>query len=179
MLRYWLAILLLFARRKFQPAIRPDKNFTKSFRVGPFDCDGLRVMTAYKYTVYMDLIRWEVIARSKLFGAVVRRGLAPTLGSQKIIYRRPLRIWSKFDLDLEPAGWDDKWLYHIHYFRQDGELKAVGVTRSLIWKRDIPHALEDIMRDAIGEFYTKTPPEWVNGLFADDRQIITRLSDEI
>ena len=177
MIRYWLAILTLFLRRKFQSPLRPDQSFTKSFRVGPFDCDGLRVMTAYKYTVYMDLIRWEIIARSGLFKAIIRRGLAPTLGSQKLIYRRPLKIWSKFEIELEPAGWDEKWLYHVHYFRQDGMVKAVGITRSLIWKKDVPHALENIMRDATGDFYEKRAPDWVLQLFENDSQILNKVSD--
>ena len=49
-------------------------------------------MTAAKYPVYMDFIRWELIARSKLYKAILKRKLAPLLGSQKLIYRRPRKF---------------------------------------------------------------------------------------
>ena len=67
-------------------------------------------MTAAKYPVYMDFIRWELIARSKLYKAILKRKLAPLLSSQKLIYRRPRKIWSKFDIILEFADMDDKWV---------------------------------------------------------------------
>jgi acyl-CoA thioesterase FadM len=73
--------------------VKYNQTIRRTFRVGPFDCDGLRVMKAAKYAVYMDFIRWELIARFKLYKAIVKRKLAPSLGSQKLIYRRPLKIW--------------------------------------------------------------------------------------
>jgi acyl-CoA thioesterase FadM len=91
-------------------------------------------MTVAKYPIYMDFIRWELIARSKLYKAIVQRRLAPSLGSQKIIYRRPLKIGSKFDVILESAGMDDKWVYYVHYFQQDDEIKSIGVARTFVWK---------------------------------------------
>ncbi|MGB5229655.1 MAG: acyl-CoA thioesterase, partial [Eudoraea sp.] len=108
--------------RNFQSSLEAGETFKRTFKVRLFDCDGLRVMTAWKYPAYMDFMRWELIARSKLYRAIVKRGLAPTLGSQKIIYRKPLKLWTKFDVVLKTAGWDDKWVYHIHKFEQDGEL---------------------------------------------------------
>jgi hypothetical protein len=119
----------------------------------------------------MDFIRWELIARSKLFNAIVKRGLAPTLGSQKIIYRRPIKIWSQFDVILETVGWDDKWIYNVHTFEQNKEVKAIGITRSLVWKKDIPTALTDIMKE-VNATKRIEPPEWVVNLFKDDKEII-------
>ena len=125
----------------------------------------------------MDFIRWELIARSKLFNAIVKRGLAPTLGSQKIIYRKPLKIWSKFDVVLESVGVDDKWVYNVHYFEQENEVKAVGITRALIWKRNVPTALSDIMKE-VGATQTKSPPPWVFELFEEDKEIIKKCQPE-
>lgn len=173
MIYYWFTIIKLLAFRKFRSEVRYDQTIRRTFRVGPFDCDGLRIMTAAKYPMYMDLIRWELIARSKLYNAIVKRRLAPTLGSQKIIYRKPIKIWSKFDLVLEHAGMDDKWVYFIHYFEQNNEVKAIGIVRSLVWKRDIPTALSDIMKE-VGATQTIAPPVWVLDLFKADKDIITQ-----
>jgi acyl-CoA thioesterase FadM len=171
MIYYWFSIIKILILRNFQNTVEFDAVLKRQFRVGLFDCDGLRVMTASKYPVYMDFIRWEIIARSKLYKAIVRRGFAPTLGSQKIIYRKPLKIWTKFDLTLELAGWDDKWIYHIHHFEQNDEVKAIGITRSLIWKRDIPTLLSDILQE-VGAPESMIAPSWVLDLFKDDKEIL-------
>ena len=128
-------------------------------------------MTAAKYPVYMDFIRWELIARSKLYKAILKRKLAPLLSSQKLIYRRPRKIWSKFDIILEFADMDDKWFYYIHYFEQGKEIKAIGIVRTLVWKKSIPTALSDIMEEVGATEKTKAT-EWLLKLFEDDKEII-------
>ena len=171
MFYYWYSIIKILILRNFQTKVNYDQTIRRTFRVGLFDSDGFRVMAAAKYPIYMDFLRWELIARSKLFKAIVKRGLAPTLGSQKIIYRKPLKLWSRFTVILESVGMDDKWVYHAHYFEQDNEVKAVGITRALIWKKDIPTALADILKE-IGADEKKAPPTWVSKLFSDDKKII-------
>jgi len=173
MFYYWYTVLKILILRNFQTSVNYDDTIRRTYRVGIFDCDGLRVMTASKYAVYMDFIRWELIARSQLYKAIVKRGLAPTLGSQKIIYRKPLKLWSKFDVVLEAVGWDEKWVYLVHNFEQNNEVKAVGVVRSLVWKRDISSVLSEIMNE-IGAPLTKTPPVWVSDMFKDDKVIIRK-----
>ncbi|WP_276391867.1 acyl-CoA thioesterase [Eudoraea chungangensis] len=178
MFYYWYTIIKILFLRNFQAKVKHNQSISRTYRVRIFDCDGLRVMTASRYAVYMDFIRWELIARSKLFHAIVKRGLAPTLGSQKIIYRKPLKRWSKFNIILESVGWDEKWVYHLHYFKQQNEIKAVGITRALIWKRDIPSVLTEIMEE-IGVQERTKPPSWVLDLFKEDKEIILRSQDII
>lgn len=174
MIHYWLTIVKILTLRHVQAPVALDATIRRTFRVRLFDCDGFRVMTASRYAAYMDFIRWEMIARSPMYHAIVKRGLAPTLGSQKLIYRKPLKLWTRFDVELELAGWDDKWIYHVHRFAQHGEIKAVGVTRALIWKRDVPSVLADVLRDSGATLQMMVPPDWVAELFANDRQILDR-----
>ncbi|WP_411281895.1 acyl-CoA thioesterase [Gemmatimonas sp.] len=173
MFHYWYSIAKILMRRSVQPPVAIHDTIRRTFRVRLFDCDGFRVMTASRYAAYMDYIRWEMIARSPMYHAMVKRGLAPTLGSQKLIYRKPLKRWTRFAVELELAGWDDKWIYHLHRFEQSGEIKAVGITRALIWKRDVPSVLADILRE-VGAATTMEPPAWVLELFARDKEIIDR-----
>jgi acyl-CoA thioesterase FadM len=171
MFHYWFAIGRALAARYTRPRVRFDETIRRRFRVRLLDCDGLRVMTAAKYPMYMDIIRWEMIARSPLLDVILRRGLAPTLGSQKLIYRKPLAVWSTFEVELEFAGHDDKWIYHIHRFVQRGELRAVGITRALIWKRNVPAALTELLAE-VGAPGPLPPPAWVSELFAADREVL-------
>ncbi|WP_245603201.1 thioesterase family protein [Maribacter antarcticus] len=157
--------------KDFQSEVNYNQTIKRTLRVGPFDCDGLRVMTAAKYPVYMDFIRCKLIARFKLYRAIVKRKLAPSLGSQKLIYRKPLKVWSKFDVILEFAEMDDKWVYHMHYFKQEKEIKALGVVRTLVWKKSIPTALSNSMEEVGATEKTKAP-NWVLKLFEDDKDII-------
>ena len=172
MFYYWYRIVWILIARKFQSQVDIEEELTRTFRVRLFDCDGFRVMTAFKYAAYMDLIRWEMIARSKLFNEILPKGLAPTLGAQKIIYRKPLKLWTKFTLRLQTMGWDEKWVYHIHKFEQSGEVKAIGITRALIWKKDKPQILREILQNIAVKNLDKKPPEWIANLFNTDTDII-------
>lgn len=173
MFYYWYRILRILLSSRFQQPLDINQPFSRTYRVRLFDCDGLRVMTASRYPAYMDFIRWELLARTRLYHEIVLKRLAPTLGSQKLIYRRPLKRWTRFTLHLETAGWDEKWMYHIHRFEQSGEIKAIGITRALIWRKDKPQVLRDILSNAGVDSIVKTPPEWVLNLFKDDAAILT------
>jgi len=172
MLYYWSRIIWILIARKFQTEVDIEDELTRSFRVRLFDCDGFRVMTAFKYAAYMDFIRWEMIARSKLYNEILPKGLAPSLGSQKIIYRKPLKLWTKFTVRLKTMGWDEKWVYHVHKFEQNGEVKAVGITRALVWKKDKPQILRQILQNIAVKNLDKKPPEWITDLFHTDTNII-------
>jgi acyl-CoA thioesterase FadM len=172
MFYYWYRIVWILIARRFQSQVDIEEELTRTFRVRLFDCDGFRVMTAFKYAAYMDLIRWEMIARSKLFNEILPKGLAPTLGAQKIIYRKPIKLWTKFTLRLQTMGWDEKWVYHIHKFEQSGEVKAIGITRALIWKKDKPQILREILQKIAVKNLDKKPPEWILNLFHTDTDII-------
>ena len=172
MLYYWYRIIWILIARRFQTQVDIEDELTRSFRVHLFDCDGFRVMTAFKYAAYMDFVRWELIARSRLYNEILPKGLAPSLGSQKIIYRKPLKLWTKFTVRLKTMGWDEKWVYHLHKFEQNGEVKAVGITRALIWKKDKPQILRQILQNIAVKNLDKKPPEWITDLFQTDTHII-------
>lgn len=53
-------------------------------------------------------------------------------------------------------------------------VKAIGITRALIWKRNVPHLLADIIKEAGGPDDIKPSPSWVMNLFADDKTIINK-----
>jgi acyl-CoA thioesterase FadM len=177
MLYYWYRIIRILIARNFQKQVDIEDELTRTFSVRLFDCDGLRVMTAFKYAAYMDFIRWELIARSKLYNEIVLKGLAPSLGSQKIVYRKPLKLWTKFNVRLRTVGWDEKWVYHVHKFEQGGEIKAVGVTRALIWRKDKPQIWLEILKNIGVKDLNKKAPDWVLSLFQNDKEIIAMTSD--
>ncbi|OQP57201.1 hypothetical protein A3860_11620 [Niastella vici] len=176
MLFYWYNVIRVVLMRYLKKRLDVNKPLIKEFRVKTFDCDALRVMAAYKYFLYMDYSRWEQFARTGLFKAVLSRKLAPSLGSQKMIHRKPIKRGTRVTMQVEIAGWDNRWFYHVHTFIQQNEIKAIGVTKSLFWRKDKPETLEEIVRSAGFSSTIKTPPNWVLQLFENDSQIIRDLA---
>lgn len=125
----------------------------------------------------MDFVRWLSIARTGLKGAILKNVWAPVMGSQKIIYRRPLKRWQAFNIHLNLAGWDDKWVYHLHWFERQGEVYAIGITKAMVWKKDHPVPIREVFRAASEEMEDKAPPAWIRELFAEDRGNLQRLPE--
>ena len=91
----------------------------------------------------MDLIRFEVLFRSDLYKNTIKKGMFPVLGSQKIIYKKPLKRWNKFEITLVLEGWEDNWVYHRQIFKRNNEVYAIGVTKVGFWKK---HKIQDMRK---------------------------------
>jgi acyl-CoA thioesterase FadM len=176
MLFYWYNVVRIFLMRYAKKRLDVNKPFIKKFRVKSFDCDALRVMAAYKYFIYMDYARWEQFARTDLYRAVLTRKLAPCLGSQKMIYRKPIKRGTRVSMHVEIAGWDNRWFYHVHTFMQQDEVKAIGVTRGLFWRKDKLNTLDEIVQASGFSNTKKDPPDWVLQLFENDSEIIRSMT---
>ncbi len=172
MLYFWYRAFWILIARNFQKSLDVESEFVQTFRVGLFDCEGFRIMSAFKYANYLDYNRWEFVVRTSLFREVYLKGCSTAIGSQKIIYRKPLKIWSKFTLRLQTVGWDDKWVYNIQQFEQASEIKAICISRSLIWKKDKPQILSEILVNIGVKNLEKQPPEWIKAIFSNDIQVI-------
>jgi acyl-CoA thioesterase FadM len=131
MLYYWLHLLYIFTCSKlFWSKVDLTSNQTRKRMVSILDCDTFRYMANSKYAYYMDCIRFEKMFRSKLYDNTVKKGMYPVLGSQKIIYKQPLKRWSIFTIPLILEGWDDKWVYHKQVFEQNHKICVIGYTKA-------------------------------------------------
>lgn len=173
MVYYWFRLIQTFVTsRFFSKKIQVDSSITRTRRVSFFDCEGLRFMANSRYLFYMDFIRYEVLFRSPLYKNTVKKGMFAVLGSQKIIYRRPLRMWSKFDLSVEIEGADEKWAYHKQVFSQDGNICAIGYTKLAFWKNRESQSMTDILK-ACGHKEPPRPPKpKVLALFSSDYDLL-------
>ena len=146
MIYYWLHIIYIFlGSRFFWKKVNLESNLTRSRCVSILDCEALRFMANSKYFYYMDLIRFEVLFRSDLYKNTIRKGMFPVLGSQKIIYKKPLKRWSKFDVTLVLEGWEDNWVYHRQVFKRNDEIYAIGITKVGFWKKHKTQNIRDII----------------------------------
>ena len=120
----------------------------------------------------MDFIRFEKMFRSKLYRNTVKKGMFAVLGSQKIIYKKPLKMWSTFHITLVVEGWDDKWVYHKHVFTQKDEVCAIGYTKAAFWKNKKGQNIKKIFKNCGLTRSEMNPPEAVQHIFDGDYQLL-------
>ncbi len=175
MIFFWYRAFWILISRNFRKPIEIQNGFQNSFRVGLFDCEGFRVMSAFKYANYVEYNRWEFAVRSPLFKEILRNKCTTATASQKFIFRKPLKFWSKFKLNVKTVGWDDKWIYNLQIFTQNSEIMAICISKSLVWKKDKPQVLSEILKNiGINEAEQK-PPLWFMASFMEDNLILKEI----
>ena len=92
------------------------------------------------------------------------------LASQKIIYKKPLKMFKKFDITLILEGSDDKWVYHRQVFRQNGQVCAIGYTKAGFWKNKKAQKINAILMKSDSEI--KLPSEEVLNMFKNDYSLL-------
>ena len=173
MIYYWLHMLYIFIGSSFfWKKVKPASDITRTRRVSLLDCESFRFMANSKYFYYMDLIRYEVVFRSKLNENTVKKGMFGVLASQKIIYKKPLKLWKKFTITLKMDGSDEKWVYHRQIFEQNGEICAIGFTKAGFWKHKKAQNMRAILINSGAEKEIKTPSTEILNMFNNDYEIL-------
>ncbi|WP_412560528.1 acyl-CoA thioesterase [Winogradskyella sp. MIT101101] len=173
MIYYWLHLIYIYIGSKFfWKKIDLDSDLTRIRRVSILDCDSLRYMANSKYFYYMDFIRFEILFRSKLYENTFKKGIFPVLGSQKIIYKKPLKRWTKFSITLILDGWDEKWGYHRQVFKQNNEICAIGYTKFALWKNRKALYLPKILADSGIKKTEMNPSSEMLNMFKNDYEMI-------
>lgn len=173
MIYYWLHMFYIYLGSKFiWKKVELDSDLTRVRKVSIFDCDSLRYMANSKYFYYMDFIRFEVLFRSKLYENTFKKGIFPVLGSQKFIYKKPLKRWTKFSITIVLEGWDEKWVYHRQTFKQKNEVYAIGFTKVAFWKNKKALNITKILTDSGIQKTEMNPSLEILNMFNDDYQII-------
>ena len=173
MLYYWIHIVFLYLGRLFfWKRVRIDEDISRQWRVSLLDCEAMRYMSNSKYFYYMDFIRFEILFRSTLNDVTFKKRIYPVLGSQKIIYRKPLKRWTKFKITLKLEGWDDKWVYHRQIFERNGEVYAIGITKVGFWKNKKVLNMPQIIADCGVTLKEKAPSREVINMFDGDHDFL-------
>ncbi len=162
----------------FWKKINMESDLSRIRRVRVLDCDSLRYMANSKYFYYMDFIRFEVLFRSKLYDNTFKKGIFPVLGSQKFIYKKPLKRGTNFKITISLEGWDDKWVYHRQTFTRKDEIYAIGYTKAAFWKNKKALDIRKIFYDCGFHKPEMNPSADVLNMFKDDYDILKTLKTE-
>lgn len=170
MIYFWCRLVIILLVNGFRPHWNLNEEVNPKCRVRVLDCDGLQVMCGNQYLKYMDLGRWMHVTKAGFLKLAIKNKWAPVLRSQKIIYLKPLRLWSAFQVKVSLVGLDEKWVYHQHVFEQNGSIKAIGITKACVWKNKRRVPILDVLKDSRVICREKPVPAWVIDMFPDSHE---------
>jgi acyl-CoA thioesterase FadM len=122
--------LLSTRRERLTPGVAESRL---SLITLPNDLDLNMHMNNGRFLTICDLSRVDLFIRSGLVGAMRKYKWAPIITEHTMRYKRPLRLFQKFEVVMQLTHWDDRNFYMSHQFfigeRLIAEGKSVGVIR--------------------------------------------------
>lgn len=156
----------------------PTAVVTKTFIANPFDSDWMSALQAGTFFLYTDAARWELAIRAGFLKAALKNKWVVILGGQKIIYMKPVKIWNRFQITMQFVGWDEKWIYAAHVFRQRGETKCVSFAKIGIRGRGKLVDPNQVFAQ-MGNPSLNPPPRWVLKHFDEDLESVSRCTEAL
>jgi acyl-CoA thioesterase FadM len=89
-----------------------------------------------RFLTIMDLGRMDLLKRTGTLDMAVKNKWMPIVGNATIDFRRPLKLWQKYELHTRICRWDEKWLYIEHIFYSHDKLIAKGQIKGLLRGKD-------------------------------------------
>lgn len=128
---YFRLLCLLLKIPFIKKELNPLTVTELQLRTYPNDLDFNMHVNNGRYLTLMDLGRLHMLAAHGLFTATVKRKWFPVLGSAKVHFIRPLKVFQKFTLYSQVIYWDEKWIYVEQKFVYQGKLIATAILKAL------------------------------------------------
>ena len=66
---------------------------------------------------------------------MIKKGWIPIVAEHTMTYRKPLKVFQRFELKLSLTHWDEKFFYMTHTFTRDGFTVAEGTSKGTVRAR--------------------------------------------
>jgi len=106
-----------------------------SLHVLPNDLDINLHMNNGRYLTIFDLNRVDLFIRTGLLKAMFKRNWIPVIAEHTMTYKKPLRLFQRFNTRLEVTHWDEKFFYMTHTFSCNGRIVAEGTSKGCVYAR--------------------------------------------
>ena len=70
-------------------------------------------------------------------------------------------------------------IYHLHLFEQKGEIRAIGVTKAIIWDKGKALSIHRLVEETGYRPIRKKVPEWISHMFENDYEYIKNYEKNI
>ncbi len=122
----WIIIESFFRKR-----LHPLAESVLHLRVLPNDLDLNMHMNNGRFLSIMDLGRIDLMIRTDLGKAVLKKRWKPLVGAVTMRYKLSLMPLQKYRLHTKVIGWDEKWLYIEQRFERRNRTISVGLVKVL------------------------------------------------
>lgn len=173
----FLRLLWLRLAGRFRPSGGLLGPIRTPFRVLPTDLDVLRHVNNGVYLSLLDVARMDLIQRAGLVPELRRRGWFPVVTAESIGFRRPLRLFQRFEVETRVLGWDERSFYIEQRFLRPDEL----VASALVVGRFLRRAGGSVTPAEVGELAglpgSPALPDWARRLGAQQERLRADASD--
>lgn len=104
-------------------------------RVLPNDLDINLHVNNGRYLTLCDLTRIDLFIRTGLAKVMIKKRWTPIVAEHTMTYKKPLKVFQRFEMKLSLTHWDQKFFYMTHTFTRDGTLVAEGTSKGTVRAR--------------------------------------------
>lgn len=99
-------------------------------RVWPNDLDLFAHVNNGRYLTLMDLGRLHIVMRSGLLKVMRERQWHAAAAAIEIRFRRPLKLWQRYELLTGIVDWDEHWFLFEQRFESGGKVYARALVKA-------------------------------------------------
>ncbi|MFC7514565.1 acyl-CoA thioesterase [Herbaspirillum sp. GCM10030257] len=131
-----LRMLYVFILSFFRERLPADAMISRlRLRTLPNDLDVNLHMNNGRYLTICDLNRVDLFIRSGLARVMLRRKWMPIIAEHTMTYKKPLKLFERFEVSLAVTHWDEKYFYMTHTFMAGDRVVAIGTSKGVIKSR--------------------------------------------
>lgn len=113
-----------------------DVKSRLGLRTMPNDLDVNLHMNNGRYLTICDLNRVDLFIRTGLLKVMLKKKWMPMVAEHTMTYKKPLKLFERFNVSLAVTHWDEKFFYMRHTFESGGRIVAEGTSRAVVRARD-------------------------------------------
>lgn len=129
-MKYYFRLVLLLMLSPFRKPVSPVGPCVTPLRVWPNDLDVFMHMNNGAYLTIMDLARTDMMIRSGLLKPVVKQRWYPVVAGETIRFKRPLKLFQRYEITTHVACWDERAFYIIQTFSRGEKFLAKAVVEA-------------------------------------------------
>jgi acyl-CoA thioesterase FadM len=126
-------LLISFFRERLLPGATESRL---RLRTLPNDLDINLHMNNGRYLTICDLNRVDLFIRSGLAKLMFKRGWMPMVAERTMSYKRPLKLFERFEVSMALTHWDEKFFYMTHTFTAGERVVAQGTSKAVLRSRE-------------------------------------------
>lgn len=123
--------LLIKSYFKERLPIEKPENFL-NLTVLPNDIDINFHMNNGRYLTICDLTRVDMFIRTGLAKTMLKEKWIPVISEHTMKYKKALKVFQKYKIEMEVTGWDEKSFQMLHTFKVKDRIVAEGTSLGVI-----------------------------------------------